>query len=255
MAHAVVENLRRHPTDEHLVMTTRRQFGYWFRDKVTEIAPDLRIDLSFSESILETWAVREPFLLFSLLVDPDAPTWRAWLGYRDSPTGKDYKSPRRNSDAYLRFLHSTGDSVTEEDIEQLVAQPRIAKRGEGGSALWDRAQRFLNLKERLFSEDVTDAALIGDIFSAERWISEEYLEPETARIDLDLLRSTALSILRESEERNRRVSVADHLRRIARRLRYAVGTREEFIEEAPCDVKVTTLWGAKRLRVAQYMRS
>jgi len=245
MAQAVVDNMRRHPGESHLVMTTRRQFAYSLRDRVAELAPDLRIDLCFSESILETWAVREAFLFLSLLSDADAPTWRAWLGYKNSATGRDYKAPARSSSAYLRFLGSAGDSITEADIQRLAGEPRNAKRGAGGAAMWDRARRFLELKELAFPENASAQGLIESVLHAEHWIGEHCDDAETARIDMALLRNTALSILREVAERHPRASPAGLLRRVTRRLRYAVGTREQFLEEAPCDLKVATLWGAK----------
>ena len=74
-------------------MVTRRQFGYWLRDKIAELDPELRIELGFSEGLLESWAAREAFLLFCLLIDPDPPTWRAWLGYQNAVTGKDFSAP------------------------------------------------------------------------------------------------------------------------------------------------------------------
>jgi superfamily I DNA/RNA helicase len=245
MARAVVENVRRHPGESHLVMTTRRQFGYMFRDRVAELAPELRIELNFSESILETWAVREAFLFFSLVCDPDAPTWRAWLGYRNSSDGRNYKAPRRNSEAYLRFLHSTADSISEENIQELAAEQRLRQRGMGGSYLWDRAQRFLSLKDQLFSADAAAEELVEVIFDADNWIGPEYLEPETARLDLALLRSTAVASVRERAEKHPERTASDHLRAVAEQLRYSVGIREQFLEEIPCDVQVTTLWGAK----------
>ena len=245
MARAVAENFRRHPNDQHLVMTTRRKFGYWFRDRLAEIDPEVRVELSFSESILETWAVREAFLFFCLVADPDAPTWRAWLGYETSMTGTGYKAARRHSDAYLQFLRSTEDSITEAHIRELVGQPRVSRRGTGGSALWDRAQRYLDLKNRFCPADALPEEVIGSLFDADNWIGRDYQEPGTARLDMNLLRTTALAILTESMERNGRDLAAQHLKTVARRLRYAVGTREEFIEETPCDIKVATLWGAK----------
>jgi DNA helicase-2/ATP-dependent DNA helicase PcrA len=245
MAQAVVDNFERFPADKHLVMTTRRQFGYWFRDRVAAIAPELNVELNFSESILETWAVREAFLFFSLVADPDAPTWRAWLGYRDSSTGKDYKAPRRNSDAYLRFLTSAGDVLTEAKIRQLVEEPRTKQRGDGGSLLWDRGQRYVHLKELLYSPDSTAEELVETIFNPDHWLGPGYIDADTARLDFDLLRKTALGLVTESREKNSQLSATDCLKTVVRHLRYGVGTREQFLEETPCDIQVTTLWGAK----------
>ena len=83
MAAAIVKNIQAHPNDRHLAMVTRRQFGYWLRDEITELDPKLGVELGFSEGLLESWAARESFLLFCLLIDPDPPTWRAWLGYQE----------------------------------------------------------------------------------------------------------------------------------------------------------------------------
>ena len=74
MAAAIVNNVYAHPGDRHLAMVTRRQFGYWLRAKIAELDPKLRVELGFSEGLLESWAARETFLLFCLLVDPDPPT-------------------------------------------------------------------------------------------------------------------------------------------------------------------------------------
>ena len=44
---------------EALGMVTRRQFGYWLRDKIAELDPTIRVDLGFCEGLLESWAARE----------------------------------------------------------------------------------------------------------------------------------------------------------------------------------------------------
>jgi superfamily I DNA/RNA helicase len=58
MAAAIVKNIHAHPGDRHLVMVTRRQFGYWLRDKIAEFDPALRVELGFSEGLLDSWAAR-----------------------------------------------------------------------------------------------------------------------------------------------------------------------------------------------------
>ena len=116
MAKAIVENIQAQPEERHLVMVTRRQFGYGLREQIAKLNPDLKIELSFSENLLETWVVREAFLYFCLLVDADAPTWRAWLGYQNSNDGKNFKAPERNADAYLEFLATCQDEITESAV-------------------------------------------------------------------------------------------------------------------------------------------
>lgn len=52
MAAAIVRNIKARSKERHLAMVTRRQFGYWLRDKIAELDPDLRIELGFSEGLL-----------------------------------------------------------------------------------------------------------------------------------------------------------------------------------------------------------
>ena len=49
MAAAIVKNISAHPDERHLVMVTRRQFGYWLRDHIAKCDPNLRVELGFSE--------------------------------------------------------------------------------------------------------------------------------------------------------------------------------------------------------------
>ena len=103
--------MQKYPDDRHLVMVTRRQFGFMLREKIASLDSNVVVDMNFSESLLETWPVREAFLFFCLLVDPDAPTWRAWLGYRNCPGAETPLAPERNASAYLRFLNENADQI------------------------------------------------------------------------------------------------------------------------------------------------
>ena len=147
MAQAIVRNVQAQPEERHLVMVTRRQFGYSLREQILKLNPDLKIELSFSENLLETWVVREAFLYFCLFVDADAPTWRAWLGYQNSNDGENFKAPERNADAYLKFLADCQDEITERAVEQLANCSKQPS-GTGGKKLWERAKRFLELKKQ-----------------------------------------------------------------------------------------------------------
>jgi hypothetical protein len=82
------------------------------RDVDRNVFLDLRVELGFSEGLLESWATREAFTLFSLLIDHDPPTWRAWLGYKNLVTGNDFKAPSRSAAAYLQLLAAAGDAIT-----------------------------------------------------------------------------------------------------------------------------------------------
>src|SRR5262249_15258444 len=62
MAKAIVANVKAHPEERHLVMVTRRKFGYWLRDRIAVADASVHVELSFSEGLLEEWAVREAFI-------------------------------------------------------------------------------------------------------------------------------------------------------------------------------------------------
>lgn len=251
MAKRIVENILAHPQDPqnknhltHLAMVTRRQFGYMLRQEILELAPELKIDLSFSESLLESWASREAFLYFCLLVDPDPPTWRAWLGYQNSTDGRKYKAPDRNADAYLKFLDACNDAITEVTVQELAISP-TKPGGKGGSNLQERAQRFTQLRSQLGWDGKDAVSLLKEIFEANRWGADESPDPETASLDMKLLLTKACDICQELQSDNTNSSAQEQLRGVARRLRYQIATREPFLPDESCDLQVATLWGAK----------
>ncbi len=247
MAAAIVKNIHAHPADRHLAMVTRRQFGYWLRDKISELDPALRIDLGFSEGLLESWGARESFLLFCLLVDPDPPTWRAWLGYENSDTGKDFKAPKRSAGAYLKLLKGAGDKITKAVIEGLVAEPRDKSRGGGGLAIWDRAKRFLDLETKFTWNGEDAAGFVNNLFDPKHWLGAQYDggEVEGATLDVKLLREKTLALLKEEQEHKPDDPPVEHLRRVAERLRYQIATNEPLATGEPTNLQVATLWGAK----------
>lgn len=244
MAKAIAANLEAHPTERHLVMVTRRQFGYWLRDQVNAINQDLVVELGFSESLLETWSVREAFLFFCLLVDPDAPTWRAWLGYQNSSTGKDYKAPERNSAAYLKLLTSCDDVIAAGKIAQLAAA--VTKpRGGGGKKILQRAKRFTDLLAAISPSANADESLMIRVFDPQWWIMEQMEDAETARLDLQLCLAKAQAIFEEVATQKPTWGTPRCLSEVAQRLRYQIATREPFASSQSTDIQVATLWGAK----------
>lgn len=44
MAVAIVKSIKAHSGDRHLAMVTRRQFGYWLRDKIAELDPSCELN-------------------------------------------------------------------------------------------------------------------------------------------------------------------------------------------------------------------
>jgi DNA helicase II / ATP-dependent DNA helicase PcrA len=244
MAKAIAENVIAHPNDSHLVMVTRRQFGYSLRADMELISTEVKAELNFSESLLEAWAVREAFLFFTLLADPDAPTWRAWLGYADSVDGKKYKSPYRNAGAYLNLLKQNGDVIGNVAVATLAAEQRTAQRGQGGATLWDRATRFGQLYQLLGIEGLqTKEELVATVFSEARWVNASMPDADTARMDMQLVKDKCLAILLEL--RTLGVNEGSLLSELAKRLRYQIATREPFVFDPAAQVHIATLWGAK----------
>lgn len=244
MADAIAANITAFPDERHLAMVTRRQFGYQLREQLDDVNRDLKIELSFSESLLETWSVREAFLYFCLLFDPDAPTWRAWLGYQNSNNGKKYKPLNRNANAYLQFLARCSDIITEIAVAQLAGSSTQPP-GKGGKCLWERAKRFVNLKQLLQWNGEDGLALLDEIFDPAKWNVDQSEDSETARIDMEEILSKAKNIYRVPQLEKNDLTTQERLKEVAIRLRYQIATREPLVPSEQSDLQVTTLWGAK----------
>ena len=217
------------------------------RDELSQIDSSITIELAFSESILELWAVREAFLFCCLLADPDPPTWRAWLGYRLPTADTNYLAPKRNAPAYLNFLGHCEDTINSEKVLQLCDETRSASRGEGGSALWDRVCRYRDLFQKLVWSEIDPEALIKAVFDPELWFIGKTNDKDTAAKDLTILRDSALLILGEVTSSSESISRNELLRKVASQLRYSIATREPLLAGSGARVTVSTLWGAKGL--------
>lgn len=260
MAGVIMQNIDAQPAERHLVMVTRRQFGYRIRSELRKLRSDLEIHMNFSESLLESWASREAFLLFCLLADPDAPTWRAWLGYQNSATGHHFKAPQRNSKAYLQFLKECEDRITAEAVEALAKEAPPRSRGTGTKRLHERAQRFAALSESLSWNELQDpVSALDALFVPELWVSSSYEDAETAKQDLGLLLAQSRALLEEITDED--ADAKTKLRRVVRDLRYLIATREPLRtttddgddskeSEAPA-LQIATLWGAKGVTADQ----
>jgi superfamily I DNA/RNA helicase len=246
MAAAILANLDARPSDRHLVMVSRRQFGYRLRDELRRLRSDVDVDLSFSESILELWPVREAFLFFCLLADPDPGTWRAWLGYCNTPPATDFKAPERNADAYSRLLERSGGTITDAEMRVLATEPMNARRGSGGRALWGRSARYVQLMSSVSWSDLPAHELINLAFDPARWPSESD-EEATAAQDLAALASRAREIMAEQADCDCPANREKVLREVARDLRYVIATREPLARAEAAQLQVATFWGAKGL--------
>ncbi len=242
MASAIVDKIHRHPDDRHLVMVPRRQLGFMLRDRIAELDAAIGVDLSFSEGVLDSWPVREAFLYLSLRVAPDAPAWRAWLGYRDPTGAQGPTAGNRNAGAYLVLLQRSDDAITERVIESLASEDRLRRRGAGGANAWDRASRFVALRQTIALDLEDPAAGIKHVLDLSHWPAQSDEERASATLDMALLEKKALEHLatlpQEWSGRRKLAAVVDTLR-------YHIATREPFETKEGIKLKVATLWGAK----------
>ena len=244
MAAAIARNIVENPEDRHLVMVTRRAFGYDLLRRLSEEAPDVPVELSFSESILELWPVREAFLWLSLLADPDPATWRAWLGYQNTPPNEKSKAPQRNAPAYDRHLAKASGRITAEVVVDLAQEDEGANRGLGGMALWGRATRYVELLgaqdwASMSAYDLAAAALSDDL-----WANDA---DATARSDLAQMRTHVLGHISDVPNHGDPERRSAVLKEAIDDLRYVIATREPLSPVADANLRIATLWGAKGL--------
>ena len=245
MAKAIVDNFNDHPDERHLVMVTRRKFGFMLRQELSALAPDISVDLDFTETLLETWAVREAFIFFCLLTDPDAATWRAWFAYSNSETGENYRASNRNAASYLQFLTKSNDEINWDRVESLARENRTANRGAGGATLWDRANRAIELRAELGKQNSDTEGWITAYFDSPVWVPDTTIDKEVAEADLKLAREKVLAIFVSEIDSSPTDNDDVHLRRVVQTLRYQIATREPIEGDSDAKIHISTLWGAK----------
>jgi superfamily I DNA/RNA helicase len=236
----IVRVYRERPSARHLVLVTRRQWGYGLRDAIRNIDSTLTAQTVFSEDILETWPVREAFIFLSIVAEPDdAATLRDWISYREpDDEGKGWKAPKRNAAAYARLRASQG--VLDFDEATAIAQLEAKDlTGAGRVNVLLRLQRLQALLADLPDGD-EPRALIEHILSPDVWITDRCALPDLAREDLARLRREAQRILEVA-------SGTPTLVDVVRALRSRIATREPLGQDGDPDIKIVTLWGAKGL--------
>lgn len=243
LAAAIAENVAAHPDDQHLVMVTRRAIAFELKNRLAEINSDLRLRLTFEESLIERWAVREAFLFFCLLTRPDPGTWRAWFSY--SVDSEKPNAPKRNSDAYLKFKDRCNDrAIRAEDVLALAGEAENAPRGSGGKMIWQRAARFVQISESRDWASMTPSQLVTELFEPDSLFTDGG-DADSLERDFELIRGQLTEIIQDLEKQGlTRNQVLD---RAAGELRLMIATREPVDVEASSNLHATTLWGAKGL--------
>lgn len=238
IAREAVRTFRAHPEDKHLILVTRRTWGYDLKAKIRTIDPEVPIETAFAEDVLQTWPAREAFIFLEILGDPiDAVAFRDWISYQDDDEGKDFKAPSRNAGAYMKLKGRDG-TLTMEKVEALREALLSSFSGQGRGNVHTRIHRLLDL-----CADVSVARpveeVLEDVFDPERWIDYGGDAADLARIDLERLKVESLRLAEEDP----------NLGSVAKKLRYRIATRDPIGAELTDanGIRIVTLWGAKGL--------
>jgi superfamily I DNA/RNA helicase len=242
IASAVVATYRANPDPEvkHLVLVTRRRWGYELRDAIRRIDPTVPAQTVFSEDILETWPVREAFMFLGILGEPeDGATIRDWLSYREPDAeGKNWKATNRNAVAYANLRNQHGP-LTLERLMELAELPIADFRGEGRGNIFNQIKIFATLYAGLPQSD-SATLLLNYVLDSDLWLVGPHADQELAREDLTRLHAEAIDVLTGDPDN---ATLGD----VVRHLRHRISTREPLgMEERPA-IKIVTLWGAKGL--------
>ena len=225
-----------HPTEKHLVLVTRRKWGYELRSAIRDLDTSAPVETIFAEDVLETWPAREAFILLSILADPDDPVaLRDWVSYQQGDEGRSFKAPRRNANAYLNLKEKVG-TLTLDKVLALRVEPLAYFTGTGRGLLHARIQRLIDLVDN-FDRDRPPTEVVADIFDADPWVDYTGSGADLARDDLARLLAESKKLLEEDPD----------LTVLGRRLRYRIATREPLGEEPSGGIRIVTLWGAKGL--------
>lgn len=236
MADAIATTFQARPDDRHLVLVTRRRWGYDLRNAIRAAYPDVPVETAFSEDILETWPAREAFMFLEVLGAPDPVCLRDWVAYKPPTDGKDFKAPSRNAKAYpLKADHGI---LTLDLIGELEGQPASAFRGSGKGNLLGRLDRLRDLLNTVPDTD-EPAELVDEVFDPDRWIDFAGSHADLAREDIERLNREAHKLLGGMNEPS--------LKSLVEQLRYRIATREPLGRADGVGVRIVTLWGAKGL--------
>ena len=151
---------------------------------------------------------------------------------------------------HLQLLNGASDAISDATIEALAAEPRDKSRGAGGTTIWDRARRFLHLRNTFdWSPDAWPQAFVSNLIDRKHWIAWGVVKPYPW-VDSDcllLLCEKTSELLRQSKARFEDQPI-QHLRRVAQYgLRHQIATNDPLTTGEPSDFQASTLWDAKEV--------
>ena len=236
MAKEILRVYESRPNAKHLVLVTRRRWGYDLRAAIRCLDEEAPVQTVFAEDPLETWPAREAVMFFSIVAEPNDPVnLRAWLGYQEPAEGRSFKAMRRNAPAYVALRADKGVLSLEIALQLAEADERSFS-GSGRRNLLERLTRLRDLHAELPSS-ADPAVIIDHIFDTERWINLDGDDATLARDDLCRLKSEVERLAADHES----------LAELARALRFRIATREPLDVDAEAAIRIVTLWGAKGL--------
>ena len=239
LAYEIVRTFRAAPTRKHLVLSTRRQWGYDIKSAIKLIDPEVDVQTVFGEDVLETLPARNAFIFFCIFGDSDDPaTLRDWISYQEpNSEGKKWKGPQRHSAVY-RYLFQTGGTLNAESMRHIVSSGKEALHGGGRKEVFKRAELLIKVLDEMPTE-ITLRERIDWIFDPERWKASQSQYPQLASDDIERMRLESLKIIDETED--------IEMRALVNSLRARIAKREPLGIEGEPDIKIVTLWGAKGL--------
>lgn len=239
LAEEIVRVFKARPDEKHLVMITRRKWGYDLRNRIRGIDPDLPVQTVFAEDVLETWPAREAFILLSIAGDnKDAASLRDWIAYKaPDRTGKNWKAQSRNARAYASIVERYGVL----NLEKALTLAELEESELAGAGRRNVLQRLVRLKALIsdLPQSTEPQMVVNHIFDPEKWVTSQTASQDLARDDLERLHREATKILTDRPSTT--------LEQLVGQLRYRIATRQPLGVEASPGVKIVTLWGAKGL--------
>ena len=239
LAYEIVRTFRAAPTRKHLVLATRRKWGYDLKSAINAIDPDIEVQTVFGEDPLETLPARNAFIFFCIFGSPtDAAALRDWISYKEpNSEGKKWKGAQRHSAVY-RHLFEIGGTLSLESMRQIASSGKESLHGSGRKEVFKRIQLLVETLDRMPTEN-TLSENVDWIFNTDRWNASESQVPQLASDDIERMRLECHKIIDEAENIEAPALVNS--------LRARIAKREPLGIDGEPDIKIVTLWGAKGL--------
>jgi DNA helicase II / ATP-dependent DNA helicase PcrA len=178
MAAEIVRAYQADPGGDHLVLVTRRKWGYELRSEIGKLDPDINAQTIFAEDILETWPAREAFIFLSIVASPTDPLAnRDWIAYKQPDSeGKNWKASQRHAPVYAH-LRQAGGLLSAARLREIADRPIHALAGSGRGEVHARAVRLRDLLDALPAGE-SPRAVIAHVLDSHLWNPGATPKPE-----------------------------------------------------------------------------